>query len=97
MDDLLIAPITTLLLSTVVKNNASKERKKRKIWAKKWLLNRDEKSVYGNIIAELRIDDAENSRRYLRMNTATFEVSYYNKFQLFPVLFLYINNKQHSF
>lgn len=50
------------------------------MWAKKWLLNRDAKSVYGNIIAELRLDDAENYRRYLRVNTATFEVSYYHNF-----------------
>ena len=38
------------------------------------------KSVYGNIITELHLDNAEKYRRYLRMNTATFEVSYYHNF-----------------
>ena len=40
---------------------------------KKWLAARDDKDAYNNIIQELRLDDVESYRRYLRMNTETFE------------------------
>ena len=45
------------------------------IWVKPWLKRRDEKGAYNNILSEIRLDDAESYRRYLRMNTETFEVS----------------------
>ena len=45
------------------------------IWVKPWLKRRDEKGAYNNILREIRLDDAESYRRYLRMNTETFEVS----------------------
>lgn len=50
-----------------------KKRKKRSVWVKTWLLQRDIKGAYNNIIQELRLEDMENYRRYLRMNTETFE------------------------
>ena len=50
-----------------------KKRKPRKVWVKRWLINRDTKSVYNNILRELRLDDMENLRRYLRINTETFD------------------------
>ena len=37
------------------------------------MAERDRKGAYNNIIQELRVDDNENYRRYLRMNTDTFE------------------------
>jgi hypothetical protein len=40
---------------------------------KNWLAERENKGAYNNIIQELRLDDQENYRRYLRMNTETFE------------------------
>ena len=49
------------------------EKEKRKIWVKKWLLARENKSVYNNLFQELRVDDAESYRRYLRMNTDTLQ------------------------
>ena len=50
---------------------------KRNIWTNAWLRRRDEKGAYNNIIAELRLEDKEHFRYYLRMNIpyiATFEV-----------------------
>ena len=44
-----------------------KEKENRKIWTREWLLER-------NILAELRLKDAEEFRKYLRMNTERFEV-----------------------
>ena len=50
-----------------------RRRRNKKIWVKKWLAARDDKGAYNNIIQELRLDDVESYRRYLRMNTETFE------------------------
>ena len=43
------------------------------MWQKKWLAERNSRSVYHDILQELRVQDAENYRKYLRMNIATFE------------------------
>ena len=40
---------------------------------KSWLAKRDRKGAYNNILQEIRLDDKENYRRYLRMNTETIE------------------------
>ena len=51
-----------------------KKRKPRKVWMKSWLINRDTKSAYNTILQEeFRLDDRENFRRYLRMNTGIFD------------------------
>ena len=43
------------------------------MWQKKWLAERNSCSAYHNILQELRVQDAENYRKYLRINVATFE------------------------
>ena len=52
-----------------------KTRKKRKCWVKEWLRKREESGAYARIFQELRLQDAEHFRKYLRMNTDTYEVS----------------------
>ena len=41
---------------------------------KEWLRERDSKVAYVNILQELRLSDHEHFRKYLRMNTDTFQV-----------------------
>ena len=41
---------------------------------KPWLKNRRETSAYSNILQELRLQDQEEFRKYLRMNTDTYTV-----------------------
>ena len=41
---------------------------------KDWLRERDTKGAYANILQELRLNDYDNFRKYLRMNTDTFQV-----------------------
>ena len=50
-----------------------KKRKPRKWWVRIWLAARDKKSAYNNILQELRLDDKDYFRRYLRMNTVVFD------------------------
>ena len=64
-----LAACAAQIIAVVMK----KKNRKRKIWVKKWLLARENKSVYNNLFQELRVDDAESYRRYLRMNTDTHQ------------------------
>ena len=43
------------------------------MWRKKCLAERNSCSAYHNILQELRVQDAENYRKYLRRNVAIFE------------------------
>ena len=51
-----------------------RQRKRRSYWVKEWLNRRNSLSAYQTILSELRLNDAENFRRYLRMNTEVYEV-----------------------
>ena len=64
----LIALNRTLLLAV-----DKKKRAKKRFWARSWLLNREKKGAYNNILQELRLTDEENFRKYLRMNNETFD------------------------
>ena len=48
-----------------------KTRKKRKWWVA-WLRKREESGAYARMLQELRLQDAEHFRKYLRMNTDTY-------------------------
>jgi len=57
-----------LLLNDKEKNS----KKSRSIWVKNIYKRRKEKGSYENLIKELALEDSENYRRYLRMDTTTF-------------------------
>ena len=50
------------------------QRKRRSCWLKEWLNRPNLLSTYQTILSELRLNDAEYFRRYLRMNTDVYEV-----------------------
>ena len=81
--------LTIMLLAIGVKLDGEdeqvKKRKKRSIWIKPWLKNRLRTSAYQNIFQELRLKDNEEFRRYLTMDTETYNVKY-----LFIHLFIII-------
>ena len=70
----MITVAASLIIVSLLKK---KKRKPRRIWVRKWLQRREEKSAYQNILQELRLEDAEHFRKYLRMSSAMFEVSLY--------------------
>ena len=55
---------------------------------KPWLKNRNDKSVCNNIFSELLLTDKEEFRRYLRMNTTSYEVSNITKFPAADMTFM---------
>ena len=60
-----------------------KKRRKRCYWVKPWLEKRYERGAYNGILTEMRLHDQEDFRKYLRMNTDTFQVElvclYFNR------------------
>ena len=58
------------------KSTKQKTKRKRSVWVKSWLKNRMYTSAFNNIFAELMVNDKEEFRRYLRINTASYEVSF---------------------
>ena len=80
--------LAILLLATGIKlvedGEKVKKRKKRSVWMKPWLKNRLRTSAYQNIFQELRLKDSEEFRRYLRMNTETYQV------QIFIYFYIYL-------
>ena len=59
--------------SAIIIAMLKKKRKPREVWMKSWLINKDTKSAYNTILEEFRLDDRESFRRYLRMDTGTFD------------------------
>ena len=57
----------------ILRRRNKKKKRKRAIWSRSWL-KRSDRGVYRQLLEELRLEDPENYRRYLRMDTSTFEV-----------------------
>ena len=72
------------ILSLILLNNGfyfmniflkrKRQRKRRSCWVKEWLNRRNSLSAYQTILSELRLNDRECFRRYLRMNTEVYEL-----------------------
>ena len=95
MEDAILIASTGMVLALALRK---RKRKERSVWVRNWLARREEKGVYNNLIQEMRLEDSESFRRYLRMNTATFErllelvtpfvfFYYYNYYYLLVICF----------
>ena len=72
------------ILSLTLLNNAfyfmnnflkkKRQRKRRSSWVKEWLNRCNSLSPYQTILSELRLNDRESFRRYLRVNTEVYEL-----------------------
>lgn len=83
-DDVILVACATITLGSAIEmhRNVSKicKKRNRKKWMRDWLLERESKGAYSNILQELRLQDQEHFRKYLRMNTTTFEVIVFPSF-----------------
>ena len=51
----------------------------RRTWVESWLLRGNNKSLYQKLVNDLRLADRGDFRRFMKMNTETFEVRIYLK------------------
>lgn len=57
----------------LLEEQKEKEKKKKaRIWVKEWRLRRDTNSSFKFLTSELRLEDKDAYRRYLRMNEESF-------------------------
>ena len=71
-DDVIIFSCATIALACALEIQKKPRRNRiRKTWMKDWLRKRDAKRAYVNILQDLRLNDHENFRKYLRTNTET--------------------------
>ena len=64
-----------ILASSNLISKRKKKRKRKSVWVNDWLRERPAKGAYQTILAEMKLSDAENFRRFLRMNTETTQAS----------------------
>ena len=67
--------VSIILLCSVLKLRQLRKRRKRREWVSHWLQRREDQGLYHNLVRELQLQDGEDFRRFLRMNTDTFQVS----------------------
>eukprot|EP00795_Rhopilema_esculentum_P011621 gene11621-21862_t len=73
--------VAAILLACAVMKTKIKKRRKRGCWTKPWLRRHDERGIYNGLVCELRLADRGDYRRFLRMNTETFEDSSWTPFE----------------
>ena len=73
IEELEIAYMSLCSSYTVSMELDAKKKSRRNIWAREWLLKRNERGAYNGILIELRLTDKEDFRKYLRMNTNTLK------------------------
>eukprot|EP00794_Sanderia_malayensis_P002344 gene2343-2699_t len=57
-----------------IENKGQKKKaRRRSVWCKKWLKNRESSGLYNSLVNELRLADRCDYRRIMRMNTDAFE------------------------
>ena len=68
-----------LVIEHIFSKNTTKQKTKRKrsVWVKPWLKNYMYTSAFNNIFAELTVNDKEEFRQYLRINTATYHCFFF--------------------
>ena len=64
-----------LLLAAAARLVRRKKRKRRAVWVRDWLSKRESNGAYNQLMAELRVNDINSFRRFLRMDCSDFEVS----------------------
>lgn len=69
-----MAEVSAAVIVAVICKRRKRKRKAREVWEREWLRRRTERGVYRQLLEELRLEDEESYRKYLRMDTETFQV-----------------------
>ena len=83
-DLLLLAASFCALVAVIIyfdePQNPSKKQnyRKKRIWAREWLLHQPHKRAYNGILTDLCLTDQEDFQKFLQTNTETFQVKLSN-------------------
>lgn len=65
--------LVAIIIATASSKNKRKKRKKRAEWVKPWLQRRSSHGLYSQLLQELRVEEAEIYKNFLRMSPEHFE------------------------
>ena len=74
-EELAAAAIVIAIISK--RKNTERKRKRRTVWVKPWLYQRPNFQVYDMLLSELRLEDENEYKNYLRMTPENFEYIYH--------------------
>ena len=69
-----VRQISAAVVVAIICKRRKRKRKAKEVWEREWFRRRTGRGVYRQLLEELRLDDEENYRRYLRMDTKRFQV-----------------------
>ena len=70
-----VVAASTILLACGSQQLATKNRRKRSVWMKNWLMERHVKGAYNALLVDLPCTAMQDYKRFMRMNEETFKVS----------------------
>ena len=68
-----LAVLLVLQMKAHKRGDSHTRKQRRSVWTKAWLLLREEQGAYHNLIQELRLQDIDSYRNFLRMDVTAFE------------------------
>ena len=61
------------VIIALVLQRRRRRHRNRRIWTRKWLLNRERQGAFNQLMQEIRILDTSSYRNFVRMTASTFE------------------------
>ena len=74
-EEKIVVCASTIFLAYGCHEVLKKKKKKRRIWVKEWLAEREAKGGYNLLVSQLMQTDTLDYRRFMRMNVETFQAN----------------------
>ena len=71
-DAILIAASIIVIAVAVEETTRKKKRRRRQRWTKEWIAERERLGAYNALVCQFTLEEREDYRRFMRMNTETF-------------------------
>ena len=83
-----VAAAAMIVAICVENDERKKTRKRRKVWVKPWLQKRKSHGFYSQLLNELRLEDFEMYKNYLRMKPQNFhEILHFVRYKISPLIY----------
>ena len=63
-----------IIEQNIVQKRKKKEKTKRKCWVRKWVDRQSDLGAASNLVNELRLEDAQQFKNFIRMSAVQFEM-----------------------
>lgn len=66
--------VAAALIVKIIKDKRRKSNKRRSVWVKEWISKRGNFGVYSQLLRELKSEDSQYYKNFLRMDAADFGI-----------------------